>query len=81
MMEALRRLALPRFANGGLIGKLRLPESMDSLPAPGSQFGTPVTLDFSAIGLGRVEMRGRGDDTAALVRAFQREALRAGSRR
>lgn len=80
MMEALRRLALPKFAAGGLIGNARLPTTASSL-AENANFGTPVMLDFSAIGLGRVEMRGRGDDTAALVRAFQREALRAGSRR
>ncbi len=80
MMEALRRLALPKFADGGLIGNARLPTTASSL-SENANFGTPVMLDFSAIGLGRVEMRGRGDDTAALVRAFQREALRAGSRR
>lgn len=74
-MDAVRTLRFPKYADGGPISRMRMPQMAS---AAGGAFSSPVTLDFSSLGLGRVEMRAQQESTDALVRLFQREALRVG---
>jgi len=77
-LDALRDLhqrGLRGYANGGLVGNLRVP-SISAPPKAASS--TPVVLDFGA--LGRYQASAAGGEVEGIERALRRAALKGGRR-
>lgn len=75
-MAALNAMRLPKYANGGLLGNLRMPSISSAAPsAPASS----VTLNFP--GMGKFPASMAPDVLGELQSAFSREALKKGARR
>ncbi|MCB1241054.1 MAG: hypothetical protein KDB30_15470, partial [Tetrasphaera sp.] len=77
-LDALRDLhqrGLRGYANGGLVGNLRVP-SISAPPKAASS--TPVVLDFGA--LGRYQANAAGGEVEGIERALRRAALKGGRR-
>ena len=75
-MAALNAMRLPKYANGGLLGNLRMPSISSAPPAAPASSAT-----FNFPGMGSYPVSMAPDVLGELQSAFAREALKKGARR
>ena len=73
-MAALNAMRLPKYANGGLLGNLRVPSLSSAAPAPSSN------VTFSFPGMGKFPASMAPDVLGELKTALARESLKRGAR-